>query len=132
MPDESRIGAARKMTELAQGDLGAERTYLAYERTLMAWTRTAASLISFGFTIYKFFEDVNRNKPHHLLGYRTFSGIMITVGLLALILATLQHRRDTKELELRFNLKSRHLASVIAGLIGGLGIVGLLAVALRQ
>jgi uncharacterized membrane protein YidH (DUF202 family) len=29
-------------------DLSAERTYLAHERTLMAWTRTAASLISFG------------------------------------------------------------------------------------
>jgi uncharacterized membrane protein YidH (DUF202 family) len=26
---------------------------LAYERTLMAWVRTAASMISFGFSIYK-------------------------------------------------------------------------------
>ena len=31
-----------------------DRTRLAYERTLMAWVRTATSLISFGFTIYKF------------------------------------------------------------------------------
>jgi len=36
--------------------VAAERTRLAYERTLMAWVRTATSLISFGFTIYKFFE----------------------------------------------------------------------------
>ena len=36
--------------------LAVERTRLAYERTLMAWVRTGTSLISFGFTIYKFFE----------------------------------------------------------------------------
>ena len=36
--------------------LAADRTWLADERTLMAWIRTATSLISFGFTIYKFFE----------------------------------------------------------------------------
>ena len=35
--------------------LALDRTRLAYERTLMAWVRTATSLISFGFTIYKFF-----------------------------------------------------------------------------
>jgi len=31
-----------------------DRIWLAHERTLMAWVRTAASMISFGFTIYKF------------------------------------------------------------------------------
>ena len=36
--------------------LAVDRTALAHERTLMAWIRTAASLISFGFTIYKFFD----------------------------------------------------------------------------
>ena len=34
--------------------LAVDRTRLAHERTLMAWVRTATSLISFGFTIYKF------------------------------------------------------------------------------
>ena len=36
--------------------LAFERTYLAHERTQMAWIRTALALISFGFTIAKFFE----------------------------------------------------------------------------
>jgi putative membrane protein len=36
--------------------LAVDRTRLAYERTLMAWIRTAISLITFGFTIYKFFQ----------------------------------------------------------------------------
>ncbi len=37
-------------------ELALDRTYLAHDRTLMAWVRTATSLISFGFTIYKFFQ----------------------------------------------------------------------------
>src|SRR3989337_955177 len=36
--------------------LAYERTNLAHERTLMSWVRTATSLITFGFTIYKFFQ----------------------------------------------------------------------------
>lgn len=43
--------------------LAVERTRLAHERTLMAWVRTAASLISFGFTIYKFFQYMRGNRP---------------------------------------------------------------------
>ena len=36
--------------------LALDRTWLAHERTLMAWIRTSVSMISFGFTIYKFFQ----------------------------------------------------------------------------
>jgi len=118
---------------LAQGDLGVDRTYLAHERTLMAWTRTAASLISFGFTIYKFFDgSLDIKHQRHPLGYVTFSATMISIGLVSLVMATLQHRRDTKELEVRYNIRPRYLTTVTAGLIGGLGILGLLAVAFRQ
>ncbi len=42
--------------------LAVERTRLAHERTLMAWVRTSVSLISFGFTIYKFFEYLRESE----------------------------------------------------------------------
>ena len=35
------------------------RTRLAVERTILAWIRTAVSLIAFGFTIVQFFERVH-------------------------------------------------------------------------
>ena len=38
------------------GDLGLLRTVMAADRTLMAWIRTALSMLSFGFTIYKILE----------------------------------------------------------------------------
>jgi len=41
-------------------DLGAVRTVLAADRTLMAWLRTSLSMLSFGFAIYKVLETAAR------------------------------------------------------------------------
>jgi hypothetical protein len=51
--------------------LATDRTRLAHDRTLMAWVRTATSLISFGFTIYKFFQYMQEKgtpSQHRLFG----------------------------------------------------------------
>ena len=64
--------------------LAVDRTRLAYERTLMAWIRTAVSMITFGFTIYKFFEFELKDRPvpsGSVLGPREFALIMIAIGL---------------------------------------------------
>jgi uncharacterized membrane protein YidH (DUF202 family) len=37
-------------------ELAFQRTRAAYERTMMSWIRTSTSLITFGFSIYKFFQ----------------------------------------------------------------------------
>src|SRR6185295_20233331 len=54
--------------------LAVERTRLAHERTLIAWVRTALSMISFGFTVYKFFqlelEKLQSHPPERLLSPR--------------------------------------------------------------
>ena len=52
-PDDLAEKPAPRLDEGTR--LAYERTVLAHERTLMAWLRTAVSLITFGFTIYKFF-----------------------------------------------------------------------------
>jgi putative membrane protein len=131
MPDQEQLGPPPTSTQLA-----VERTLLAHERTLMAWVRTAASLISFGFTIYKFFEGMREagqiKSGTHLLGSRTFALLMISIGLAALIMASIQHRRDTNQLKMQYHVKRRSVALWVAGLIALLGSLGLLAVILRQ
>jgi putative membrane protein len=116
--------------------LAAERTRLAHERTLMAWIRTATSLISFGFTIYKFFQYLREEgevaHPDRLLGSREFALLMILVGLVALALATWQHRRDMKTLRSQYPEVPYSLATALAILVAGLGFLGLLAVIFRQ
>jgi putative membrane protein len=123
------------MTDLPDATkLAVDRTRLAHERTLMAWVRTATSLISFGFTIYKFFQYLRQGQgppPEGMLGLRGFALLMIAIGLTALLLATLQHRRDRHALQAEFGVQPYSLAQVIAALIGVLGVLGLMSVLLR-
>src|SRR5262245_65961725 len=95
--------------------LALDRTRLAYERTLMAWVRTATSLISFGFTIFKFFQYLNQSKPpieDHVLGPRGFAVVMIGIGLTALTFATIEHRRNMRQLRAEYGPVPLSLAAV--------------------
>jgi putative membrane protein len=115
--------------------LAAERTRLAHDRTLMAWIRTSISLISFGFTIYKFFQYMQEKgtaASDRLLGPREFALLMISIGIVALALASWQHRRDMKALRALYPEVPYSLATVLAGLISILGVVALLAAIFRQ
>jgi len=117
-------------------DLALDRTRLAHERTLMAWVRTATSLISFGFSIYKFFQYLREHeglKPEErVLGPRWFALVMISVGLASLLLATLQQWQLRKKLKRIYPEAGLPLATIMAAFISILGILALIAVILRQ
>jgi len=114
--------------------LAVDRTRLAYERTMMAWVRTATSLISFGFTIHKFFEyrvQQGAIPPDRILGPAEFGGIMIATGLAALIIASIDHRRSINELRAAYGPMPRSAAAAIGVLITALGGLALLGVLFR-
>src|SRR5215467_7324647 len=109
-------------------DLAADRTTLAHERTLMAWIRTATSLISFGFTIYKTFDFVTksgRTMPTGWLTPRAFGGWMISIGLVSLILAILEHMRDRELLRKQGYHLHLSLALITGVMVAVLGFLGL-------
>ena len=124
-------------TELPSStELALDRTHLAHDRTLMAWVRTATSLISFGFTIYKFFQylrEEGRARPvQGPFGPREFAFTMICIGLISLLLATLQHWQFRKKLRIRYHVTGFPLTLVMAALISLLGILALIAVIFRH
>ena len=119
--------------------LALDRTRLAHERTLMAWVRTATSLISFGFTIYKFFQGMSDAKEisttHRLVGPRGFALVMIGLGVGALVLATIQHRTEMKALAAEYSQYGpmpRSTALIVASVVGLLGVLALSIVVMRQ
>lgn len=115
--------------------LATDRTRLAHDRTLMAWVRTSTSLISFGFTIYKFFQylqEQNAVSRDRLFGPRGYALLMISIGVVALVIATLQHRREMKVLRTHYPEVPYSLVTVLAGFISLLGLATLLAVIFRQ
>jgi putative membrane protein len=117
-------------------ELSLDRTFMAQDRTLMAWIRTSTSLISFGFTIYKFFQYLIESgvavRTHRLLGPRGFAMSMITVGVLALGLAILDHGRDSRILEDTYGKKHVSKANKLAAVVFVMGVVLLLLVLLHQ
>jgi putative membrane protein len=116
--------------------LAVDRTRLAYERTLMAWVRTAVSLISFGFTIYKFFEFESGKgaiapASSLLLTPRHFGMIMISTGLIALALASFDHYRNMKRIREQYGEGTRSVSLVVAVIVSGLGILALVVASLN-
>ena len=110
------------------------RTRAAYERTMMSWIRTATSLITFGFSIYKFFqlEGLGRAQQGRLIGPRGFAFMLVSIGLVSLLQATIEHRQNIRALGAEFAGNQRSLAVMLAALISILGILALLAMIFRQ
>jgi putative membrane protein len=78
-------------------ELARERSRQAADRTLMAWIRTALSLIGFGFGVAQFrdilvrTELVARRSPEYPSTALYFGLAFIAVGVLGLLAATVQH-----------------------------------------
>jgi putative membrane protein len=131
---------AQQRTDLAdeRTSLAVTRTLVALDRTLMAWVRTATSLISFGFTIYKFFQGMREGEPPDTTRLMTPRGVglvMIALGVGGLVLAIIEYRRQTEALHQKFAAYGPYHRSTAAGVgtvIAGLGIIGFILVFLHQ
>ena len=108
--------------------LAVDRTRLAHERTLMAWVRTATSMVSFGFTIAKLVPNRDNGRDS-ILDTHTFASIMIAVALVALTFAAIQHRREMRALRAQYPDRVPYSnAMFVASLVAGCGILALVAV----
>jgi len=93
LPDTA-MSSAEVNTELAMRRTGMafQRTRMAADRTLMGVIRTSLSLISFGFTIYQFF---NKLKDSGLLkgvaASRNFGVSLLLLGIGMLVLGIIYH-----------------------------------------
>ena len=114
--------------------LAMERTRMAADRTLMGWIRTALSMISFGFTIFKFLEYAQEQGMKPLIrthGPREVGLTLIGIGIFALVIACFQHWQFIKKLRPDQPYKPWDLAFVVAVLIGLLGVTMFVSMILR-
>jgi putative membrane protein len=110
-------------------DLAIERTTMAADRTLMAWTRTSLSMITFGFTVYKFMQYLREEGKASLIrterGAQNFGLTLIAVGILSLLIACVQYWHLTRKVnpgrKWHFSL-----ALVVASFIVALGFLALI------
>jgi putative membrane protein len=67
----------------------------------MPWVRTATSMISLGFTIYKFFQfETGRGAPpvRGIVTPRDFALMMVSIRLVGLLMATIFDRKEIRGL----------------------------------
>lgn len=93
----------REKRKKIKKELSVDRARLAQERALLAWVRTATTLMTFGFALFKFLEaQLAENHRPPLLGFITPRVIGLTLllsGFVGLALSVYRHIRVMKLLD---------------------------------
>jgi putative membrane protein len=114
-------------TDLKLNDiLAIDRTRMAAERSLMAWVRTALSMIAFGFTLYKFLQAMQAQSTVPVLrpqAPRNVGLVLVGIGTFAVIVACVQHWQYVRKLRPDQPYKPWDLAFIVGILIGLLGVL---------
>ena len=123
-----RDNLAQKRTDLAveRTAMAVERTAMAADRSLEAWIRTALSMISFGFTIYKFLQSLSADLAASAIRQQTprhIGLLLIGLGTASLILGTIQYFKTMKNLDEKHRYKPWRFPVIIAAMIGALGLL---------
>ncbi len=101
---------------------------MASDRTFMAWTRTALSLISFGFAIPKVAEAADRSR--HIFGDwapKAFGIVMVALGVFVLAVSSFEHWKQLHKMreENRAQFASSRLSYIVASVLSVLGALAL-------
>jgi len=111
-------------------DLGAMRTMMAADRTLMAWIRTALSLLSFGFAIYKILQELEQSGKTLPEPSPRNAGLVFAIsGTTAMVMGTIEYWQTVHELrrDTRFDYtRPAFIMSLLMSLSGMALIFGIL------
>ncbi len=116
-------------------ELARERTRAAADRTLLAWIRTALSLIGFGFGLAKSRDVLAEagvlRRTHSLNSVLVFGASFVALGLICLLGASVQHLVVTRHLDsATFHYKRfRPLAAIVTIALLLIGIYALATIA---
>lgn len=123
-------GSAREEKHM---NLPYESSRLSADRTLMSWIRTSLSMISFGFTIFKFFQYLKQSATsYHLPAQRArnFGTALVSLGTILLIFAIVEYilfiRRLDRDSGKKFRISTASVAATLISLIGLLALFDLL------
>jgi putative membrane protein len=115
-------------------DLGQLRTIMAADRTLMAWTRTSLSLLSFSFTIYKVLEGIERpGRVLHPHAPQSAGMFLAGMGVLSMVLGSVQYALTVQVLKKiqPFPFFFR-IPALMAGLLAIIGVGLFVGIALHR
>ncbi len=99
-PEEAARKKAKKEKKEKQKKLDQEKTFLAFERTLLAWVRTSTNLLTFGFAIIKLLKDKASEPGKHplleVINPVVIGSIMVLAGFVGLLMASIGYVKYAK------------------------------------
>ena len=122
-------------------ELAKELNRAAYDRTLMAWIRTAISLIGFGFAIATSYEYIHMETLERtgrfldVIHAPLWFGIsFILLGMLCILGGVIQHRKVLRQIQSsKFtSTESKPLAKIVALILLLIGIFALITLFQRR
>jgi len=122
-------------------ELAKERNRAAYDRTLMAWIRTAISLIGFGFAIAKSYEYIQAETLEETGRFIDqihaplwFGMSFILLGMLCILGGVIQYAKVVKQIQTgEFTYgEPRPLAKIIALILLTIGVFALITIFQRR
>jgi putative membrane protein len=103
LPSENDVSTdSQKAVPDVPVNLPLMNTLMAADRTLMSWTRTSLSLLSFGFTIFKILQGFQEAESKIMIRSDTprDAGLFLTaMGTLAMVMGTLEYWQTLKVLK---------------------------------
>jgi uncharacterized membrane protein YidH (DUF202 family) len=101
---------------------------------MLAWVRTATLLITFWLQRFKFFQIVREGgeQRNYLIGARQFGLLLVSIGLISLVPATLQYRQNIRMRGEEYQGRPRSLVVIVVGPISILGVLALTVMIFRE
>ena len=133
IPEVDKTSVAKAGTDLA-----VTRTIMAADRSLMAWVRTGLSLISFGFTIYKFLEYSKEQFvgsgviPQSASSPKIVGLFLIGLGIISLLMGIIENEVTIRTLHEIHDFKRKRYALIMSIMLLGFGIILFLGVVFRM
>ena len=126
--------AARREMDAAKRDFNLEKSRIALERLQLNWIKWNLTCIALGFTAYKFYY-ARVEKGDNLIGYyitgREIGIFLAFLGLITLLFATVQHRKNIAKLKLQYTSMHYSLSLRLSYVVLGFSVIVLLMIILR-
>lgn len=130
MSDILKVVDESLATKLTSNQLATLRTIMASDRTLMAWVRTALSLQSFGFTIYKVLQGFIAEGQAIAPGLPVRVGLVLSfASVIAMLMGILEYRHTLATIGAGQALKLRRVTMLLAVVLLFTGIALSVAIA---
>ena len=134
---KSKLKEDKPVTPNFTTDLAVTRTVMAADRSMMAWVRTGLSLITFGFTIYKFLDYAREELIATGKEVTDFSSpkiiglFLIGLGILSLLMGIIENEATIRVLKKNHSFNRMRYSLFISLILLVFGVILFLAVLLK-